>query len=715
MSLNKSVNFWDGSVNSSFTDFKGLGASILSKCSDAKNRIKARIAESGNETNQKLSLEIKQQVSEMKTNRTDLESTVVDSSAFTIPTIVQNGSKSLEEAYKEAYENQAKACHEMELRAVKTIRDLKEENEQVCSMAESYTEKGLAMHRQQVESAIQGENSASFMGTGGSKMRNEYINLMKSIRQNKPPAFVIEGSTPSSFLVYLNDDFSEYCDEMLLENMDEKCFVLQKLFTGTDIRHENFRKKIKIFFSTDKIRQGLADKSMSETNIYSNLVQYLYSLKASSAKLDKRKKGCCWIIYFKQLWTLKTYCDVVESEIGQTILSELFTNTDLLNTNNTDLLKEFKKQFYIDVMTCGNHISQDRVTKFAMEMDALYPDSESTLSINTFDGPKTNVKSDTERIMEQLNTLQVNQRNFSSQRNASDSQNNNRNRTGFRSQYTQVCFNCGEEGHRLQTCAKSPANCGKCKGTRHLDKFCDDLKQINEAMERKYGNNNSNSNRNSNFSSNNRGNYSNNSNNNNGGNDNRNFSGNWRNQNNNSNSNRNFSERNDTGRNNHHSNQSCDNTNNNDRPFQSKKLDAQVKEFGVMSINTADMSMSFDKNGDLRKFVSVSIEDGIPQKSLCDTGASASGIDAGLLQEYGITDLIKSKPDMVKMANGELTPSMGTIDIKCTIEGSNQDVTFAVISTLSPKIILGAPLLKSVGVMDKFEQDIDRAFKSSKN
>lgn len=248
MSFNNSINFWDGSVTNSFTEFKGLGASILSKCSEAKNRLQTKIASTGTELTAKLNSEIKQRVEDLKDKRVDLDSTTVDCSAFTVPHVDVTSYATPKDAYKAAYEAQAKACHEMEMKAVQAIQELKLENEKACELVETFTEKGIEMQRQQVESLIQRENNSSFSTTGGStnKVRNDYINLMKSIRQNKPPTFKIEGSSPASFLVYLNEDFAEYCDEMLLENMEEKCFVLQKLFSGTEVKQENFRKKKKL-------------------------------------------------------------------------------------------------------------------------------------------------------------------------------------------------------------------------------------------------------------------------------------------------------------------------------------------------------------------------------------------------------------------------------------------------------------------------------------
>lgn len=433
-----------------------------------------------------------------------------------------------------------------------------------------------------------------------------------------------------------------------------------------------------MFFSTDIVRKGLDENNMSEKDLYANLVQYLYN-KSASADFAKRKTGCCWLVYLKELWKLKSYCNVKESEIGVTIFKELFKNEELLNTKDQVVLNKFRDEFQIASQLSGTIITQERVVNFAMQIDARHPDLDE-MKASTSIGAISETKSELGILIEHINAMQFNNNN-----------NNNNNNKPWSNDREMKCFNCGETGHSKRGCNKPMAKCGGCSGM-HTDVMCDFIKQFyarKQDMQNNWRNKGEFSRHNgygtrspgyngqngfNSFGSNNAG---------------------HRNSNyNNQNDNRGFSNQ-----------TSARNTSN--IPFQPKH-----KSFAAMSIDMAKLSFDINKGGDLRKYVQVGLESGTPMKSLCDTGASASGIDATLLQEHGIADLIKAGPDMVKMANGELTPSIGTIDIKCQIEGSEHNVTFAVIGTLCPKIILGAPLLKSVGVMDKFDRDIDNAFRN---
>ena len=126
-----------------------------------------------------------------------------------------------------------------------------------------------------------------------------------------------------------------------------------------------------------------------------------------------------------------------------------------------------------------------------------------------------------------------------------------------------------------------------------------------------------------------------------------------------------------------------------------------------MSFCAADITQNVDEHGETREFVNVKLENGTPISALCDTGANKNGISIEELTKYGLSDLVDSnRASKAKLANGVLTPTIGTVEIKIDVEGNDYDVAFVVCEKLSPSIIFGTPFLNQCEVMKDFKDAV---------
>ena len=133
-----------------------------------------------------------------------------------------------------------------------------------------------------------------------------------------------------------------------------------------------------------------------------------------------------------------------------------------------------------------------------------------------------------------------------------------------------------------------------------------------------------------------------------------------------------------------------------------------------MSFCAQDITQKTDANGETREFVDVKLENGPPISSLCDTGANRNGISMEELTKYGLSDLIDSSlAGKAKLANGALFQTIGMIDIKIDVEGTDYNVPFCVVDKLAPSIILGTPFLKQCQVMSDFKEAIQNRLRKN--
>ena len=126
---------------------------------------------------------------------------------------------------------------------------------------------------------------------------------------------------------------------------------------------------------TEKIDKLVADNSMTEEDLYLNLVQFLYN-ESPSTELTPRKSGQSWLVYFTKQLTLKRYShkSLTESELVRSFIKNLRDHPELLNTSREVMLK-FNKKFQINIMV-GKDISKSQLIAFSMELDAFYSDFE---------------------------------------------------------------------------------------------------------------------------------------------------------------------------------------------------------------------------------------------------------------------------------------------------------------------------------------------------
>jgi len=147
-----------------------------------------------------------------------------------------------------------------------------------------------------------------------------------------------------------------------------------------------------------------------------------------------------------------------------------------------------------------------------------------------------------------------------------------------------------------------------------------------------------------------------------------------------------------------------------------KPFGAGRKQISAMTIDLCEVTVQYDKKGDLREYISTAIGNGTPIRSLCDPGPQDNGIAASTLAEHGMSDMIdESAKIKARMADDSVVDTLGCIDIDCEIEGSKKKVRFAVIDKLNPAIIFGTPFLQETGVLSDFRQSIDAKIRKSKN
>ena len=312
---------------------------------------------------------------EITDKRGELSEEQYDGSKFVVPEVTLGSHANMTQAYKAAYEELVKKTDKIETQAINYIKKLKKQTVDFKESTERNTVSAVKKVHEQSLHIIETEFNESLLSVSNSKVSQD-SKLFKFILQFPPPEYFKQSQlSAASLLVFLNEDFNEYCSDMGLYSLDNKCQIIQKIFKGECQISENFREKTKMFFSLEKIDKHVTENSMAEEDLYLNLVQFLYN-ESPSTELTPRKSGQSWLVYFTKQLTLKRYShkSLTESELVRSFIKNLQDHPELLNTSREVMLK-FNEKFQIDIMV-GKDISKSQLIAFSMEIDAFYSDFE---------------------------------------------------------------------------------------------------------------------------------------------------------------------------------------------------------------------------------------------------------------------------------------------------------------------------------------------------
>ena len=136
-------------------------------------------------------------------------------------------------------------------------------------------------------------------------LRELHRKLIKNILVYPPPEFVLKEKTlGQDLLIFLHEQFNEYCDEFMLDTIEAKFFVLLKVFEKDDLKMKDLRGRIKIFFECQCTE--LTNKSVDEKTIYLKLVSFLDG-KYVNIKLQRRLEECSLLVYMNDTWNHLSY------------------------------------------------------------------------------------------------------------------------------------------------------------------------------------------------------------------------------------------------------------------------------------------------------------------------------------------------------------------------------------------------------------------------
>jgi len=132
------------------------------------------------------------------------------------------------------------------------------------------------------------------------------MKIRKYLNQNPPPLVSkIQYSSSMKLLIYLNENFEEYCQEMCLESLKQKCMVIHKIFSENDAKALDLKERTKLFLRMNLIQELIETDKISSRELYVNLVQYILS-KPIEFELNTRKKGTSFTVFLDQYWTFKS-------------------------------------------------------------------------------------------------------------------------------------------------------------------------------------------------------------------------------------------------------------------------------------------------------------------------------------------------------------------------------------------------------------------------
>lgn len=683
--MNTTINFWS-EEESKFSGPR-KNSPFLTEAKAAKNftkQLKNKLSVNSEKIVRERSEKDKSELVERNGKRGELKDEHYDGTTFVIPEVTLGTHGTMEDAYKSAYQELAKKSDKMETTAINYINKIKSESVDYRESIEKKNVQDVLKIQEESMKIIEDEFPLQQYNS------RESSNMCKMIKQFTPPKYFKQKiKSAAALLIFLNENVVDYWSEINATNFDQKIHVIKKIFDGDDsIQAENFKEKTKIFFTLDGVVKGLNDGSLSESDLFLNLVQYLYHC-SPLAVTDKRKSGQSWLVFFKKLFTLKQYCNrtLTDGKICSDIVNEMTRDSSLMNTTKEVELK-FNRKFQVKQML-GNNIGKSELINFAMELDAFYSDQPTSDDSNKYSFKALEVTSEDKlnKLLEQLAGLKMNDgksengnNNFNNNSNdritgANGNSNFNNNNNG---QYNNLnCFNCGGTDHKRLQCMKPQSRCNTCSQFGHIDTFCEAvqrIKNINSNRSNGYG---FHSNRNNNQFNNNYG----------TNNSYRRDQSQWRNNNSpQHNSSQNGGQR---------------------RPWNNNK------KFASMYFNTHTVLCGFNDKGDLREYLNVTLENGIGVKALVDTGATRNGIGARLLSEYGVTDQIdKSKACQAQMADGKLVATMGDINLTCNVEGRDELINFAVCESLKPDIIFGIPFLAKHKVLNDLRDSLQSRIRS---
>lgn len=383
-SLSQTIDFWNGenvfrestqNIGTSFLDTsRDVGKQIKDFSESLRASLKAKEDDWVKELSSRHDLTLEETVDQNLTFEEIVEQSdkKYDESKFVSKGVVLGSHGNMEQAYKAAYEELLKKTHKMETQAVNFIEKLKQERvdfkESIQLNTASVVKK---VHEQSLHIVEEELNSTTNFSPNSKDTKT-----VKFLLEFPPPEyFELSQRCPASLLNFLNEDFHDYCEDVRLCSLSDRCYMIRKIFKGECQESENFREKVKVFLSLDQIVRHVFENTMSEEDLYLNLVQFLYN-KSPSTDLTTRQTGQSWLVYFNKQLRLKYYMDksLNESELVRSVIKSLTESPELLNASREVLLK-FDKKFRINLMV-GNHISKSELIAFAMEVDAFYSDSE---------------------------------------------------------------------------------------------------------------------------------------------------------------------------------------------------------------------------------------------------------------------------------------------------------------------------------------------------
>ena len=588
-------------------------------------------------------------------NSSNLED-VEEDSDFTAPDIEQGDHTSMLEAYKAAYEEKCR----IEQKAISYIETLHGEVDSSRKVQDDLIAEAQIRAASIMEanySALKQEAEKSAM-MGENKVGDKFRFSM-NVRKNPPPLYDLKIDSAFSLIMFLNEDLEEWFEEMDITEKPDKCHQILKIFGSETMGH---RQTARRFFKQASVVAAANDKNLTMGDIYKSLVSYIYASRPDS-KLEKRASKETLTNYIEKWWTIKQYCGVEPNKIGTQILNDIFKDAELL-TGMDKAFEKLKEKFYVNTLM-DKEIQKGDLIGYATQLDVLYPVTE-LLTANScknqiaglvaLDKAQENTLSTTlSKLTENLEQVSnQNARLESFYRKKAEPRSYNQNgRGGYRGNY-----NGADKYKRSQEkcyrCGRDhPSNTCRFNGTCH---YCQKPGHMAQVCQKKLRDGNTG--RPSNAEN-----------------------GNWR------------------------------GASDIRKPFGKPKA-----QFNSIVIDLCEVSMRRNSNGDLREYISTSIGNGTPIKSLCDPGAQENGIATSTLNEYGLSDLIdEGTKSKARMADDTIVDTLGCIELECDVEGNKKKIRFAVIDKLNPAIIFGTPFLNETGVLADFRKSIDSNIRMSKN
>ena len=303
-------------------------------------------------------------------------------------------------------------------------------------------------------------------------LRELHRKLIKNIFVYPPPEFVLKEKTlGQDLLIFLHEQFNEYCDEFMLDTIEAKFFVLLKVFEKDDLKMKDLRGRIKIFFECQCTE--LTNKSVDEKTIYLKLVSFLDG-KYVNIKLQRRLEECSLLVYMNDTWNHLSYCTDQDNNIGLDIVGQLLENIKLLNCKD-DIVNSFRDKFVIKHIV-SQHISRDDLFNFAIRNDALHKDS---LLTENFEVNSTKILFQTHGV------------NCCEEKNEHETVPS----LGYSDSsiynvpipvVSNLCYNCGFTGHWANKCFKPKVTCKICECEGHMACYCAKVKKYNQLNSSRY-------------------------------------------------------------------------------------------------------------------------------------------------------------------------------------------------------------------------------------